>query len=248
MKAVRLLLTTGEALVVALVTHVAAESSLSSPEVLGISSVFFIESRSGSKPGFECNIGAPKGELPAISHSFGGGGGGEVWQHSGLFVSLGDHVHMQHRHVHRRAEQVAMRIQLTKIDMPFEEQPSTIYIGGLRESVHGPSHWEVHGKFVCPPQMCLMPRPEVEVDPTVMVLSKPHCGWAPPLNALTLTLSAHEREPSMEVDISHFLAQNVTVFKIWAAPLAVSEVGMWQTTRLSLKSLSLHRVPLETLV
>jgi len=258
MKSIRALTLIALALLVAPLLLLAEEEEKGpySPQVFGITSVFFVESRAGSRPGFECSVGAGRGEQPAISHSFGGGGGGEVWQHSGLVVRLDNahgHGHEQQHHQHGLlhggvAQQVAMRIQLAKTEMPFQHQPSTIYIGGLHESVHGPSHWEVHGKPTCPPQLCLMPRPEVNVDPAVMILSKPHCGWAPPLNTLTLTPSAHEHEPTLDVDISHFLAQNVTVFKIWAVPIAVSEVGMWQTSRLSLKSLSLHRVPAETLV
>lgn len=219
-----------------------------SPEVFSVSSAFYVNSRMASRPGFECSLLKRKHQVPLISSSFGAGGGGERWQHSGLIVRLNSSEPVA-RLRGASTHQVVMRIQLSKAEMPFQEMPSKLYVGGLLDPIHSPSHWEVHGKSVCPPVLCLMPRPEAEVDRDVMVLSKPHCGWAPPLSTLALTAPLqNEPEPTLEVDVSHFLARNVTALKIWSVPTAVSEGGMWQTARLSLKSLSLHRTSAETLV
>lgn len=258
----------------------AAGQGTYSAEVVGITSAFYVRSGGASGPSFECTVGAHR-EPFKISHSFGVGGGGEVWQHAGLVVTLRGEAES------KAAAQVAMRIQLSETKMPFEQQPSSIYIGALPQGVHSPMHWEVHGRKACPPQVCLMPQPEVALwlsdaaaspdgrghsgtlpsdaagshwqstssgevassfDEVVMV-AEPHCGWAPPLSAITFK-SERGNNSALEVDVSHWLAQNISVFKVWAVPLALGEAGMWQTRTLSLTSLSLRQEELgaETMI
>lgn len=203
--------------------------------VVGLTSAFYVGS--GADPGFECTVGVHKEPLE-IGHTFGGGGGGEVWQHSGLVVTLDAASRKR-----ALAEQVALHLRVEAASVPFKLQSSTLYVGGLREAVEIPMHWEVHGRPACPPYHCLIPQPQVSPA------SEPHCGWAPPLSALSLVGTPEDGEAAtLEVDILPLLAQNFTALKIWTSPTSVSEVGMWQTPRFLLRSLSLARVTRETMV
>lgn len=267
--------------------HATRQAGPYSVEFVGITSAFFVRSGGAVGPGFECTVGARKGPL-RITHSFGVGGGGEVWQHSGLVVMLSGHVEARTK----PAPRVALRIRLADAKMPFEQQPGSIYIGALTEPVHSPMHWEVHGRKACPPQFCLMPQPEVALSLSAeatlrgqeghshshghssssslpegddaadsaswqspssfaktVEVAAPHCGWAPPFSALTFQ-PERGNITTLDVDISHWLAQNISAFKVWAVPITLGEAGMWQTKMLSLSSLTLREEELggETII
>lgn len=246
---------------------VAAGSRSFSAEVAGITSAFYVRSGGASGPEYQCTIGVHKEPLD-IMHSFGSGGGGEVWQHAGLVVTLrggpGDGGRPGGATARSgRSGQVVMRIQLAETKMPFEMQPASLYVGAIPEAeaavAQGPMHWEVHGrKEACPPQVCLMPRPEVSgwlvgsassrgggspgsslAGEAAAAATAPQCGWAPALNALTFQ-SEPGNVTTLDVDISRWLARNVSAFKVWAVPLELGETGMWQTRAFSLASLTLH--------
>mmetsp|Transcript_15975 Transcript_15975/g.34580 ORF Transcript_15975/g.34580 Transcript_15975/m.34580 type:complete len:261 (-) Transcript_15975:46-828(-) len=220
----------------------------SSHHVAGLRSAFY--NRGGDVDGSECTVikQHKEGLLP-LTHSFGGGGGGEVWEHDAVIVVL-DHLHLEADGRHGREGQVnTLRLHLRRPWIPFAAMEPKLYVQGVQEVVKAPSHWEVQGRHACPTEVCLMPAPEVNRS------TIPACGWAPPQDALSLHQyeaedqsnsngngKSHEADRRIlaEVDISPFLQRHYSSLKIFSIPTALASSGMWQTHTMSLESVELR--------
>jgi len=211
------------------------ESSHEAPNVVGLTSSFFVGG--GAAPGYECTIGIHRPPLE-IGHTFGAGGGGEVWHHSSLLITLDG------RSLRRaQDDDLALLLEIETERAPFKLQASTMFIGALPGSVESPMHQEAHGRPSCPPRHCLIPQPQVAAT------SQPHCGWEPPLEALSMMGQIQEGDvATMEVDLRPLLRKNSSSLKVWAAPTSLSDVGMWQTPRFLLRSLKLGQASREIFV
>jgi len=197
-----------------------------SPTVVGLSSRFYI----GAEPGFSCTA-AIHASLFRIGHTFGAGGGGELWQHSALIVEIPP----DDRASVSRGRSAAV-LRLVANATLLRSTPYAVYASPVQKELHVPMHLEVNEFGDCPPQPCLIPAPKVPVH-----VARPKCGWALPDVSLSLPITADDgHELTFEADVSPLLSFNVKAVKVWSSPTAVSADGLWQTPWLSLRSLSLR--------
>lgn len=205
------------------------------PQVVGLTSAFFVGG-AGAAFGFECTISAHREPLE-ITHAFGGGSGGEVWQQSSVLVVLSPS--------QGRAASLALAVEEHRAG--FHLQRGRLHVGALRGPLEVPMHREAHGSQPgCPPAHCLAPAP----DFLGHAVSRPRCGWAQPVDAIAFRDEVSgNKTATLEVDVTPLLAlPNISALQIWAAPQSAAPSGMWQTPIFFVRSARLLDLPRETVV
>jgi len=207
-----------------------------SPTVIGLNSRFYVGAAPG---GFSCTAAVHE-DLFRISHSFGAGGGGELWQHSALIIEIPPQLRARSvatgRTTNRSSSAVLLRL-VANVTLLHSSTSYALRASPIQEDLHVPMHLEVNEGEECPPQPCLPPAPQVPVR-----VARPECGWALPEVTLSLPITVDDGHGlTFEADIAPLLELfDVKAVKLWSSPTSVSTDGLWQTPLLKLRSLSLH--------
>lgn len=215
------------ALLASLAAAVAAAQGLESPDVLGVTSHFFVGS--GAAPEAECAVGHQHSTAKeGIFSTYGAGGAGAMWQQSSLVISFSaasDHFAAD--------STVGLRLRFMAKTNPFV-QASVVHVSALTAagSVPGEFNWKGNS---CPPSFCLMP--EVNLPGA----AAPDCGFGKTGSTITTAVGpSSDGEMEMEIDVTQLVRERNTRLRVWVAPSELSQEGMWSTPKFTLASLNFH--------
>mmetsp|Transcript_86477 Transcript_86477/g.185313 ORF Transcript_86477/g.185313 Transcript_86477/m.185313 type:complete len:269 (-) Transcript_86477:48-854(-) len=202
---------------------------------ISLSSSFIVGS--GNSPAMTCTALTLRSGSKAqgrLFHTFGAGGGGEVWRYSGVAVPLNEAT----RQGFDLSQPLGLQFRLSANGAEsWSQQPSIVHVSGMEGTLPRVMHRETLDKDACPPPFCLVPDPEVDVG-----TSMPHCGWAPPLPGIAATAPRAQGHVNIDIDITSLAAANYSMLKVWVTPLSLTHAGMWQTPEFTLESIRYYHL------
>jgi len=167
-----------------------------------------------------------------IYHSFGAGGGGELWRYGAIVMPLsqGD-----------AGSKSQQRLQLVLAahgrDLRQLQESLVFHVSALAKPLPKAS-WNLEERATitkCPPSFCLVP--EVPETPATI----PKCGWAPELKpSVDVKGTLANGTMTLDASLAPFHSGNHTAVMIWVTPVRSPQLVMWQTPEFSIESADIY--------
>lgn len=165
-------------------------------------------------------------------HSFGAGGGGELWRYGAVVMQLPRSESGLWRRPWLQLVLAARGHNLRRL-----REDVLFHVGALPEQVPTiPWRWEKWSNTSkCPPSYCLIPK-----VPSAAA-SMPECGWAPRLSpSVTVKGTLASGLLTVDADLGPIAAGNYTSVAISVTPARSPQLVMWQTPEFSIESADLY--------